>query len=431
MKYLKIQNDGVLDIRLVALMGGTTKNDKYKIGQFGTGLKYTIAYLFRNNVDFKIFSGIEQVKLTTEKETIAGTDFEILCVEGHRTSITTSMGYQWNAWTIVRELWCNALDEGGELKEVVDNVVELAGEENKTTFYIQLLPEIQTVLDEWKAYFIHHKQPIWENENYGIYENDNGGNLKLYKHGVLIYQHPEHKSLFYYDIKGADINELREFKGSVSFDVFNALTNPGKEVISYFLNNVKEEHFEGSQLDYDWFTSFSETWRETIGNQKVSRIGDSSGYSDHGVEVNFSNVIELPKKVYNALVKQFEGIGTLVMADGQEEFFEIPSSTTKHKVQEAIKMLSEAGYEISPTVIIRYGMFREQKQKAATNRNKKTIMISDICQKLEPIQIAAILIEHNEYIVTGFEKDHPKFYRHFIKMFTEKLLFAHVADAQS
>jgi hypothetical protein len=25
MKYLKIQNDGLLDIRLVALMGGTTK----------------------------------------------------------------------------------------------------------------------------------------------------------------------------------------------------------------------------------------------------------------------------------------------------------------------------------------------------------------------------------------------------------------------
>lgn len=35
MKYLKIQNKGLLDIRLVALMGGTTKADnQYKIGQF-------------------------------------------------------------------------------------------------------------------------------------------------------------------------------------------------------------------------------------------------------------------------------------------------------------------------------------------------------------------------------------------------------------
>ncbi len=53
MKYLKIQNDGILDIRLVALMGGTTKeNDKFKIGQFGTGFKYTLAYLFRNKSYF-------------------------------------------------------------------------------------------------------------------------------------------------------------------------------------------------------------------------------------------------------------------------------------------------------------------------------------------------------------------------------------------
>ena len=64
MKYLKIQNQGLLDIRLVALMGGTTKaNDEYKIGQFGTGLKYTLAYLIRNNIDFKIFVGTEEIKV--------------------------------------------------------------------------------------------------------------------------------------------------------------------------------------------------------------------------------------------------------------------------------------------------------------------------------------------------------------------------------
>jgi hypothetical protein len=65
MKYLKIQNNGELDIRLVALMGGTTKaNDLYKIGQFGTGLKYTLAYLFRNNIDFKILSGANKVDVS-------------------------------------------------------------------------------------------------------------------------------------------------------------------------------------------------------------------------------------------------------------------------------------------------------------------------------------------------------------------------------
>jgi len=110
MKYLKITNNGELDIRLVALMGGTTKaNDKYKIGQFGTGLKYTLAFLYRNNLDFKIFVGEQEVKLHTEKEEIRGETFEIICINGQRTSITTKMGEDWEAWMIVRELWCNAL----------------------------------------------------------------------------------------------------------------------------------------------------------------------------------------------------------------------------------------------------------------------------------------------------------------------------------
>lgn len=87
MKYLKIQNNGELDIRLVALMGGTTKaNDKFKIGQFGTGLKYTLAFLYRNNLDFKIFVGENEVKLHLETEEIRGENFDIICINRQRTS---------------------------------------------------------------------------------------------------------------------------------------------------------------------------------------------------------------------------------------------------------------------------------------------------------------------------------------------------------
>ena len=93
MKYLKISNEGLLDIRLIALMGGTTKSGSYeKIGHFGTGLKYTMAFLFRNKVEFKIFVGTEEVKVHIEEEQIGETLFEIICIDGHRTSITTQMG---------------------------------------------------------------------------------------------------------------------------------------------------------------------------------------------------------------------------------------------------------------------------------------------------------------------------------------------------
>lgn len=423
MKYLKIQNDGVLDIRLVALMGGTTKSkDKFKIGKFGTGLKYTLAYLYRNNIDFRMFSGVELIPIGIERETIKETEFEIICINNQRTSITTSIGQDWVAWMIIRELWCNALDEGGYKKDVVYDETALQGEENKTTFYIQLTPEIQDVIDNWGQYFIHNDSPLWENEDYAIYENRSGGKLKLYKNGVLIYLHPHTESLFYYDIKGADINEMREFKGSVSYAIFEALKEPNNETISYFLNNIKEAHYEGSELDYNWFTSFKNIWKETLEGKKIARYGDRGYYSENGVDVDFSNVIELPKRTYEALVKDFEGIGVLAMADDKAEFYEVPNSLLKEKVAECINKLAGYGYHFDSSIRIKFGMFNKTNKKAAANRKNKQIMISEACQKLSSLSIINLLIENEVYILNGLEKETPAYYKYFIDRYTRQLL---------
>jgi hypothetical protein len=423
MKYLKIQNNGVLDIRLVALMGGTTKaGNSYKIGEFGTGLKYALAYLFRTNTDFKIFLGIDQPQVNTEVEIINENSFEILCINGHRTSVTTQMGRQWNAWMILRELWTNALDEGGEVREIVNREEAIVGEAGKTTFFIQLTHELQQVLDDWDSYFIHNRQPMWENDRYAIYPNREGGKLKLYKHGVLIYQHPNTESLFYYDIKRANINELREFIGVTSYEMFQALENPSQEVINYFLQNIKEKHYEGSEMEYNWFSSFAAIWRDTVGNSKIARTGDAEYYTERGLHVNFSNVIELPKKVYKALVKDFEGIGALVQTDDKSEFFEIPNQPLADRVKACVIELAEHGYISHEGVTIRYGAFREINQSFSVNVRKKTIMLSEICMKKSDREIINILVENNEAIVTGIEKTQAKFYKHFVNLFTNSLL---------
>lgn len=429
MKYLKIQNSGELDIRLVALMGGTTKSkDKFKIGQFGTGLKYTLAYLYRNNIDFKIFSGTEEINIGLEVEKINDIDFEIICINGNRTSITTQMGQQWTAWMIIRELWCNALDEGQPLRATVQET-ELAGEENKTSFYLQLTPEMQLVLDEWNNYFIQNQKPISENDKYAIYLNEKETNLRLYKHGVLIYSHPsEQKSLFCYDVKSAQINELREFKGYVSYEVYEALKDPSKEAVSYFLNHITEQHYEGSELDYDWFSSFGEIWKEAIGGHRISKHGDGAYYSERGIDVDFSNVIELPKKVYTALVKNFEGIGALALTDDNNEFYETADMETEEMVNECINSLSAGNYILNPDTIIRYGVFQEHTKKHSVNRKKKTIMISEVCKGITQLELAQILIENNEYIHLNESIDSPKFYRHFINLYAREILWSNPVE---
>lgn len=420
MKYLKIQNDGVLDIRLVALMGGSTKTgDQYKIGQFGTGLKYTLAYLFRNNIDFKIYSGEILVNLTTDHEKINETDFEIICIDGHRTSITTGMGLQWDAWMIIRELWCNALDEGGYVK---DTVTSISGLEGKTTFYIQITPEIQNVIDNWRSYFIHNYEPLWENEKYAIHINKSGGPLQIYKNGVLIYQNTDLKSLFLYDIKQADINELREFRGSVHWEVMKALENPGKDVISYFFNNINNECFEGAELEYDWYTSFASIWKETIGQRRIAESGSRGYYLEHGAEIDFSNVLELPQKVYKALIKSFEGLGVLAMSDSKVEFYKVEKTSAQESISECLSVLSNAGYQYDTEIVFEHGIFKDPKRLAASARKGKIVMVSELFTGQSFEDRCSILVEEIEYIQSGFNRDDQRYSKHFVNLYTRQLL---------
>lgn len=423
MKYLKIQNNGELDIRLVALMGGTTKqNAKFKIGRFGTGLKYTMAYLYRNNIDFKCFSGLNEVKIHTEKELIGEQEFEIICINHNRTSITTQMGQDWTAWMIIRELWCNALDEGGNLKDVV-NDDQATGEESKTTFYVQLTPEINEVLNNWGSYFIHDQTPMFENGEYAIYDSRIGdGTLKLYKQGVLIFQSPE-KALFSYDIKAASINELREFKGVVSLDVLSALSSPNTDVINHFFANIKEDHYEGGHMDYDWYSTFGDVWSMAMGEQKIVSYETVRHIEQNGIDPEqIKNAIKLPKKVYSALSKAFEGCRLLRSAQNDKEFYEAKDPRIEEKINEAINYLFQSEYALHPDLKVVYGFFMDKDTKIGLSKRRKELMVSAACLTLTDREIAMQLIEKNEMYATNFGDCTRELQSHFIGLYAKTLL---------
>lgn len=418
MKYLKIQNNGVLDIRLVALMGGTTKaNDQYKIGQFGTGLKYTLAFLFRNNLEFKIFSGIEEVALHTEVENIRGEAFEIICINGNRTSITTRMGESWEAWMIIREIWCNALDEGGALKEIA---TECKGEENTTTFFIQIDSQIQKVLDEWEKYFIHHKEPLFKNSSHAIYSG--GDKLRLYKNGILIHEHPQ-KALFAYDILGADINELREFKGNKQYEMTQALAAANEIVATYFLENINDSYFEGSEaMSYSWWQSWSQSWKKVLGSAKLIHQEAKDNIEARGIEIDTTNTIIVPRSIYTELTKQFDGIGALHVAAKACEFYENYSEKIERKIKQALTILESCGYSMHPDLEFIYGYFEDKTVWARVSLKEKKVFISQTLLQKPLFDIISTLIEENEHFNTGMQDKTREFQQHFIDLYTRQLL---------
>jgi hypothetical protein len=417
MKYLKIQNEGELDIRLVALMGGTTKSkDKFKIGQFGTGLKYTLAFLYRNNLDFKIFVGTEEVKLHTEKEIIRDETFEIICINGQRTSITTKMGEDWLAWMIVRELWCNALDEGGALKEETE-IVE--GVENKTTFFIQIDMQIANVLKDWGQYFIHDLNPVWENNKYKLYPG--GNKLRIYKHGVLIHEDDSQPAIFCYDVLNADINELREFKGYPKYEVAHCLSSTDAKTVRILLDSMTDESYE-NKMDWDWYQSFSEGWLEAIGTGKIITAKTLQTLKDRGSNTDGASLIIVPESLYKKLCTQFDNVGATYVAGIIASFYEEFDADLENKIKQGLVILENCGYNFHPKLEFVYGYFEDKTTLASINNKTKKVYISRALLQKSLFTIVCMLVEENEHFNTGFADHTREFQTHFIELFTKGLL---------
>lgn len=250
MKYFKIQNNGELDIRLVALMGGTTKIDNpNKIGQFGTGLKYAISYLIRTNNAFRLFIGENEIIFESKDETIGGNTFKEIYCNGKSMSITTRYGYQWKAWEAIREIWCNAIDEGEHYKEEIEDL-PLIGAPNTTTFFVEINDDILDVLQNWAKYFLE-ATPIFEDDKIAIYENIDKP-LRIYKNNTLIHIDGYYKSRFMYDFKNSELNELRQYIGYAHSVIANGILRANKEFIDIFLKDFKNNNTSYIEYNLDF-----------------------------------------------------------------------------------------------------------------------------------------------------------------------------------
>lgn len=111
------KNIGLIDPDSITTFGVCAKETDNPIGYFGTGLKYAIAVLLREQQKITIYSGQNKYTFSLVDSTIRGKEFNIVAMNGDKLGFTTELGKNWEIWQAFRELFCNCLDENGICKQ--------------------------------------------------------------------------------------------------------------------------------------------------------------------------------------------------------------------------------------------------------------------------------------------------------------------------
>jgi histidyl-tRNA synthetase len=249
-KYILIQNDGEIETNSFELIGASTKRDVAgKIGFFGSGLKYSIAYMMRNSIEFKVFSGLNEIVFTTTPEILRDQTFHRICINNTPTSYTTTMGATWTEdWFVLREIYCNAIDEDSCI--VVKDMGTPQPTEGKTRIFIEMTENLKKVIERWDFYFSDERVPLFESSDiYTCFLGSNDGkgtvtnqNVKVfsktdgvvYRRGIKV---GEIKQLMYdYEFTHVNINEDRTAKDlhAMGYVVSSMFTNLTRAILSQF-----------------------------------------------------------------------------------------------------------------------------------------------------------------------------------------------------
>lgn len=206
MAYLCIRNEGEIDVAALMLLGATDKEGSSKIGFFGSGNKYAIATLLRNDCELRIFSGKKEFPITTKEVLFRDETYKQIVIDGKETSITTRMGPAWEVWMAIRELYCNAVDEGLISFDIVE---ELQGTiDGETAVYVSITDEVKDFVDNIENY-INQQKPLDSLQTaYGQVDILNNQKGVYYRKNIRA-SNDECKSLYSYNFDKVDINESR------------------------------------------------------------------------------------------------------------------------------------------------------------------------------------------------------------------------------
>lgn len=241
MNSISFQNPGVIDSRAYTLFGASAKVGDTPIGFFGTGLKYAVAIFLRHKCKVAIWRGLERVDFTAAGVNMRGSEFSVVFANGAELSYTTELGKTWKPWQAMRELWCNAIDEGGVAQEGALEPLE---------GYTTIVISGDAAAEAWAerdTVFLGGK-PSWTHK--GIEIHDRRGRSVYYR-GIRVHDLSV-PALFTYNITGhrVDLTEDRTLKHEfyAKHYIGKAIVATDDERLAARFINAPEDTYEG-QLD--------------------------------------------------------------------------------------------------------------------------------------------------------------------------------------
>ncbi|MBK7381660.1 MAG: hypothetical protein IPJ03_22230 [Ignavibacteriales bacterium] len=395
MKYLKIKSQGVIERGALALLGASTKReDESKIGQFGSGNKYALAYLLRNNYKVSIYSGMDEVKIITKKESFRENEFDVIYIDGEKTSITTQLGKDWELWQAIRELYSNAIDEGGQSIGIVEHINPKAEE---THFYLEINDSLNEFIRNFDNYFAENRKVLFESSIGKIFEKADTGGSIIYRRGIRCSNWTK-QSLYDYDIPSIDIDEARLLKyfWNVESSIWKLIFScTDKTVIKNILmNGYKSDNVETSLSDYCNIDAshLSNEFKECLAGCQLVPLGLSGLLSIEELQKCYI----VPTKVFKALSPYLDGENInekFKVSDGNIFYKEIvPNKLQELTLQKAKDFFKETSFEINYPIAV--ALLDNKKVLGAAHNG--SIILSDICVEEGVNEVVNTIIE--EYI---------------------------------
>lgn len=423
--YILIQNDGEIETNSFELIGASTKrNDNTKIGFFGSGLKYSIAYLMRNNIHFKIFSGKNEIVFTTKEENFREQTFNRICINGNPTSYTTTMGATWNDdWFILREIYCNALDEVNcQMVKCTNTITAIEG---KTRFYLEATEKLTNVIANWDSYFTDERTPLYSikncytsfldnkisNQKIDIYNKTNGS---IFRKGINVGNLKN--CLYDYSFEELTINEDRTASKLSAIDYcFSDIMAlfPSENYISSILRNVNCDEFKAIQCT-NTNSKISSEWIK-FSKQYLLVVYEKSGNYADEIANSKKEALLIPHYFAKQIKKEREdaiilGIGKSIGKNNIENI-EI-TDKMKYLLNSVINDLNEMKYVVPYDIEI--VKFDENIVLGQADIEQKKIYLSEKLFNMGKREIALTIIEEVEHINSGCSDETRAFQNHLI-----------------